>query len=124
MHKRLILGIAVLFLAVSIGAPLLFSLSTVLVEVLHTLLSGLPEVPQGNLAFTLSEIKISPDFILYFSIVFMIFSGILASLILGLVGKGEEKEGLKFLIPIIVISLSIFFLARILLMGYLKNILS
>lgn len=113
-----------IFLAVSIGAPVLFSLSSVLVETLTNVLSGLPSVEASSMSlpFTLSSISISPDFIKYFSLIFMLTIDVLASLVLGLVNKGEEKEGLKYLWPILIISISLFFVIRFFLSRFIAEL--
>jgi len=111
-------------LAVSIFAPALFSLSNVLVEVLTSILSNIPEAPSNaNLPFTLSKINISIDFIFYFSIVFMIVIDLFASLVIGLVNKGEEKQGLKYFPIIVVTSLFVFFVSKILISNFLGELL-
>ena len=111
-------------LAVSIFAPALFSLSNVLVEVLTSILSNIPEAPSNaNLPFTLSKINISIDFIFYFSLVFMIVIDLFASLVIGLVNKGEEKQGLKYFPIIVVISLFVFFVSKILISNFLGELL-
>jgi pilus assembly protein TadC len=113
-----------IFLAVSIFAPALFSLSTVLVEVLTNILAGLPSVDTSvNMPFTLSKINISISFIKYFSIIFMITIDIFASMVLGLVGKGDEKQGLRYLPIIVIMSISIYFLARIFISRFLGGLL-
>ncbi len=113
-----------IFLAVSIFAPLLFSLSNVLVEVLTNILSGLPETDANvNLPFTLSKVNVSINFIKYFSIIFMIVIGTFSSLVLGLVSKGDEKQGLRYLPVIITLSLAIFFLSRVFIARFLTGLL-
>ncbi len=108
-----------IFFATAAGAPLLFSLSAVLVEILSGLLATLPEIDaSANVPFTLTNIGVSNEFITGFSIVFLITIDILGSLILGLVHKGEEKDGLRYIIPLIVVSLIIFFIVRIVLTTY------
>lgn len=120
--SNVLMYIIFIFLAVSVGAPVLFSLSSILVETLVNLLSGLPRIEASiTVPFTLSSVSVSVNFINYFSLVFMIVIDILASLVLGLVSKGEEKEGLKYLIPILGISLGIFFLIRISLSGFIAS---
>lgn len=121
--SNVLMYVIFIFIAVSVGAPALFSLSGILVETLTNLLGNLPVVnaPQGML-FTLSSVNVSVTFIKYFSIVFIIVIDVLASLILGLVSKGEEREGLKFLIPLLAISLSIFFLIRIFLSNFVSGL--
>lgn len=122
--SSVLMYIIFIFIAVSIGAPVLFSLSTILVETLTNLLSGIPvmDSSQINLPFTLSSISISVTFVKYFSIIFLIAIDLLASLILGLVSKGEEKQGLKYFIPLLAISLGIFFTIRLFLSGFLKGL--
>ena len=44
---------------------------------------------------------------------------IISSLIIGVVNKGESKAGLKYTLALIVISISLFFIIRFLLMGFL-----
>jgi len=113
-----------IFLAVSIFAPALFSLSTVLVEILTNILAGLPEVETNvNLPFTLSKISVSISFIKYFSLMFMITIDVFASLVLGLVSKGQEKQGLRYLPVIVVMSISIYFLSKVFISQFLGGLL-
>lgn len=105
--------------ALTIGAPGLFALSTILVEVLTKVLSSIPEVDSTvQLPFTLSKINVSPDFIVYFSLLFLIAISVVGSLVLGLVLKGEGKAGLKFMVPIVLSNTTVFFLIRIILGKY------
>jgi len=110
-----------IFLAVSIFAPALFSLSTILVEILTNIFSGLPDV-NTNLPFTLSKIKISITFIKYFAVFFIIVIDVLAAFVLGLVNKGDEKQGIKYILPLLAISLSVFFIARILISNFMSGL--
>jgi len=109
------------FVAVSVGAPALFGLSNLLVDVLTTLLSNFPSVENVNTPFTLSTINISTNFIFYFSLSFIIVIDVLASLVIGLVSKGEEKEGLKYLLPLLAISLTVFFSVKLILQEVLRG---
>lgn len=100
-----------IFLAVSVFAPGLFSLSGVLVDTMTELMGGISmdSMPQ-NIPVSFSSISLSSTFIFYFSLCFIIVMDIMASLILGLVSKGDEKEGLRFLPVMLVLSLGIFFI--------------
>jgi len=120
--SNVLMYIIFIFLAVSVFAPVLFSLSTILVEVMTKLLSGMPDAPVANLAFTMSKINISTDFVKYYCLIFILAMDILASLVLGLVSKGEEKEGLKYLIPMIILSMAAFFISRIFLTNFLAGL--
>jgi len=121
--SNVLMYVIFIFVAVAVGAPALFGLSTVLVEILSDLLGGLPSVPQsaGSIPFTITSITISTEFIKWFSVIFIVAIDVLASLVLGLVSKGEEKEGIKYLFPLLIISLTIFFLIRALLSSFLAG---
>ncbi|MFH1521737.1 MAG: type II secretion system F family protein [archaeon] len=114
--SQVLMYVIFIFLAVSIFAPGLFSLSGVLVETMTNLMGTVDpgSLPQ-NLPVSFSTINISKTFVIYFSIVFIIVMNIMTSLVLGLVSKGEEKDGLRYLPIMLALSLGIFFaLSRIL----------
>lgn len=111
-----------IFIAVAVGAPALFGLSNILVEILSALLGSLPAIDATvSTPFTLSALNITTTFVFYFSLIFIMMINIMASLTLGLVSKGEEKEGLKFLIPITVVSYTIFFVVKFSLAGTVRG---
>lgn len=113
-----------IFFAIAVGAPALFSLSSVLVQVLSTILGSIPEIKASvSLPFTLTSINISVRFITYFSLTFLIAIDIMASMLLGLVSKGERKEGLKFALPLIASSISVYFIIRFFLLNYFSGLL-
>lgn len=110
-----------IFFAVGVGAPLLFSLSALLVEILIILLGGLGGITASTeiaLPLMMNSVKISVNFIVWFTVMFIIVTDIMASLVIGLIQKGEEKGGLKYLVPLLTVSLVIFFVVRLLLRGY------
>ncbi|MEK6894096.1 MAG: type II secretion system F family protein [Nanoarchaeota archaeon] len=122
--SNIIMYIILILFAVGVGAPILFSLSTVLVEVLTKILSGIPEV-QTTVAtpFSFTSISISTTFINYFAVFFIITIDILGSMVIGLVQKGEEREGLKYAIPLVTISLTMFFVIKLVLSSYFAGII-
>lgn len=122
--SNIIMYIVLILFAVGIGAPILFSLSTVLVGVLTKILGNLPEV-QTSIAtpFAFTSISISSTFITYFAIFFLLTIDILGSMVIGLVQKGEEREGLKYVLPLVIVSLSVFFILKLVLANYFSNIL-
>ena len=96
--SNVLMYVIFIFLAVSVGAPALFGLSNILVEILYSLLGSLPPLDASvSTPFTLSALNVTPTFVYYFSIIFMFAINVMASLTLGLVSKGEEKEGLPCL---------------------------
>jgi len=103
-----------IFFAVGIGAPLLFGLSTILVEIIVNIVRTLPSATstQISLPFTFRDIGLSVNFVVYFSIIFVIATDFISSLVIGLVNTGDSKSGIKYFIPLLIISLIIFFIIR------------
>lgn len=104
------------FIAVGIGAPLLFGLSSFLVEVMKTNLSNI-DVPEQVLRSTaisisVTSVTISTKFIMGYILSFLIATSILGGFIVGLIDKGSEKAGAKMIPLLIVLSLGVFFLVR------------
>ena len=123
--SNVLMYVIFIFFASAFGAPVLFGLSSVLVEVLVGIIGGLPsgQTTSVKLPFSFTEISISPTFVFYFALVFMVFSNIFSALMLGLVNKGKEREGLKFIVPMIAISIVVFFVARLVVLSYFPDFL-
>ncbi len=120
--SNVLMYVIFIFFAIAVGGPVLFSLSTVLVKTLSEILATIPPVDSTiQLPFTLTKINISPEFITYFSVLFIIVTNVLGSLVLGMVNKGDEKAGAKYIIPLIAISLVVFFVVRIALSHYFSG---
>lgn len=115
-----------IFFAVSVGAPALFGLSSVLVEIIINLASKMPDLSnvQTTMPFTLTQVSISLNFVIYFSLLFITVTDFISCFVIGLVSKGEGKAGLKFFIPILVISMTLFFAIRQILSGLILNTLN
>ena len=123
--SNVLMYVIFIFAALTIGAPGLFGLSTVLVEVLTDILSTIPATQTSvSLPFTLSSIQVPTSFIIYFSITFIIAIDILGAFILGLVTKGKEREGAKYILPLIAISMAVFFVIRYVLLVYFGDFFS
>ena len=114
IRANVMMYVIFIFIAVCFGAPLLFGLSSFLVEVLTQNLAAmqLPESVSSTLPMSFTEVSIDPDFVMMFAIIFLITSSFLGSLILGSISKGREREGIKFIPILIVLSLGVFFLVR------------
>ena len=114
--SNVLMYVIFIFFAVAVGAPFLFALSSVLVEILTTIIVNIPaeqiSSTAAKLPFTLTSINISVNFVKYFAAVFIVVTDILASLVLGLVSKGKEREGFKYIFPLIAFSLGVYFGAR------------
>jgi archaeal flagellar protein FlaJ len=121
--SNVLMYVIFIFFAVAVGAPVLFSLSNMMVEILSNMFSDMPEISTTttNMPFSISSIDVSMSFILWFSAIFIICIDIMASFILGLISKGKEQEGFKYMGPLLIISLSIFFLLKVVLSGFFKG---
>ncbi|MCK4521825.1 MAG: type II secretion system F family protein [Nanoarchaeota archaeon] len=102
-----------IFVAAGLVAPILFGLSSFLSEIITTSITSI-DVPS---TVTSSPMKMTPPeisigFIINFIVTLLITTSILASLILGLISTGKEKGGIKFILPLLVISIPLFFIVR------------
>ena len=123
--SNVLMYVIFIFFAVAVGAPVLFALSTIMVDVMSNLFSGMPDIDfqtTSKLPFKITKVTISSGFVVWFSMIFIVMIGIMASLVLGIVSKGKEQQGLRFMIPIIIISLTIFFSIRLLLLGFFRGL--
>ncbi|MBR9705384.1 hypothetical protein GOV12_08270 [Candidatus Pacearchaeota archaeon] len=124
-YTNVLMYVIFIFLVVSIFAPALFSLSNVLVEILTKILTNIPTMESTQIAmpFSLSSISISTSFTNYFSIAFILTIDLLASLILGLIAKGEEKLGLKYFPVIAIISMVVYFSTKLLISNFMSGLI-
>lgn len=103
-----------IFSATAVISPVLFGLSSFLVEVIGTGFSKV-EVPTTSLASVPiggGGISITPEFLTFFIIAFLTINTFMASMLLGLIGKGRQREGIKYFIPMILLAIPIFLLSR------------
>ncbi len=103
-----------IFLALSFGAPLLYSASLFLTETLIGLGTVLPDEPlaTGAIQLTMSGVNLSEEFLLYYSITMMIISSIFGGILIGLIQEGKELAGLKYIGMLLVIDLTLFYLIK------------
>jgi flagellar protein FlaJ len=131
--------VILIIFAASIGGPLLFGVSSFIVQVLTTQISKTPEMTtskttgqsnmQGNLSlisqFASGKRKfVSIEFIIQFSVIMLIMTSFFASLTIGVINTGKEINGVKMIIPMIIISLIIFYSTRAVLLSVFKNLIT
>ena len=124
-RSTILMYVIFIFFAVGVGAPVLFGLSSVLVEIVMGLTSNIPDLGNqaSSLPFSFTKVTISPQFVIYFSVFFIIITDFISCLVIGLVNKGEGKAGLRFFIPLVIISLALFFIIRVVLSSLLKDVI-
>jgi archaeal flagellar protein FlaJ len=101
-----------IFIAIAFAAPLLFAMSSFLVKILSMMSAKIGSSMPSDMAgapISVSNVSISADFLLTYSIISLLVSGFFGSLTMGLILKGNAREGLKFAPMLIIISLALFF---------------
>jgi flagellar protein FlaJ len=130
--------ILLIFIASAFGSPILFGISSFIVQILTNQLTqlsgnGLSNFASGssgggNLQVIVKLVSgerhgLSPEFVVNFSIVALFATSIFAALTLGVINAGKEKNGLKFIPFILVVGLALFFVIRIVLQGVFGSLL-
>ncbi|MBD3388764.1 MAG: hypothetical protein GF416_06820 [Candidatus Altiarchaeales archaeon] len=106
-----------IFIAIALGAPALFAMSSFLVELLTQNMQMIAdELPKDFDGMSGAPIKttgmsIEPEFIRNYSYISIIISCFFGSMIMGLILKGEEKEGFKYLPVLLLVAIGLFYLA-------------
>ena len=123
--STILMYVIFIFFAVSVGAPLLFGLSSVLVEIIINLTGSLPEFSgaEARIPLTFNEVPITVNFVIYFSLAFIFVTDLISCFVIGLINRGEGKWGLKYFIPLLIISNTIFFTVRTVLSNMLIDII-
>ena len=123
VRSNILLYVIFIFVAVGIGAPVLFGLSSYLVEIMTVNLASI-EIPESQLSASLplaiTKVSISVDFVVRFAVISLIMNSIMGAFIIGLIAKGSAREGFKYVPLLLLCSLTVFFTSRFL----IKNMLS
>ncbi|MBU2497248.1 MAG: type II secretion system F family protein [Nanoarchaeota archaeon] len=112
VRSNVLMYVIFIFVAVAVGAPALFGLSSFLVEVLTSQITNIEIPAASQLPVSISGVSINPQFILIYLTALIIVTCILGSLVIGLISKGEEKEGIKYIPFMLSVALIIFFATR------------
>ena len=125
VRSSVLVYVIFIFSAIGFGAPMLFGLSSFLIEVITDIFSKI-EIPTADigkkLPLTFTKISITTNFVNTYVITSMMMTSLMGSLILGLISKGKEKEGLKFLPILVVMTLVLFFLVKFLIAKLLSGL--
>ncbi len=111
----------ILFAAI-LGAPVLFGISSFIVQVLTAQLALVPTGVNLGTSGGLGPISgfasadrgagISSDFVVFFSLIALFFTTVFSSLTIGVINSGKELNGIKYVLPITIAGLVIFFAIR------------
>lgn len=126
MRSYIIMYVIFIFFAACFGAPLLYSISTFLVETMARFgaMTEVKELPTTtNIPFLkFSVVSITPDFLITYSFLAIGITTIFGSLLIGLVQEGKESAGLKFIPLLLPLAQTIFFVTRLALMHVFSSL--
>lgn len=118
-----------ILIAIGLGAPALFSMSAFLVNLLETnmnmITKDMPNMASVSAALPISitSVSISQGFIKRYAVISLTASSFFGSIVIGLVLKGEERQGLKYFPALWVLSVGLFFLGGLILQKTLGGML-
>ena len=124
----------ILFAAIA-GAPLLFGISSFIVEILtkQMALTSTADISSIPVTGNMSAIKgfldkgsgetLAPDFIMNFSMIMLIFTTVFSALTIGVINNGKETAGLKYVLPMIIGAFLLFFGVRFILLQVFGSLL-
>lgn len=108
-----------IFFAAGFGAPLLYGMSTFLIETMVKLgkTVELPEVtvpgaPSFLTSIRFSSINVDPEFFVHFALGAMTISSFFGGIAMGLIEKGSQKAGVRYIPALLLLNFLIFFLVR------------
>jgi len=115
--------------ALLIGAPLLFSVSIVFIEIFSSIFERLPmaameEISSQGGMVSLSPLAITPDFFLMYAMLVLFFSAFLGSFIISVIQTGKETAGLKLMPVLIILAVGIFFVLHFVLAGFFGGMMN
>lgn len=125
IRSNVLVYVIFIFAAIGFGAPVLFSLSSFLIDIMSNVFAevDLPDTT-GNIdiPISFSEVTIDPNFIIRYTIVSMIIASVMGSMIIGLISKGTKRAGMKYIPILIILTISLFFIVRALIGGMLGGL--
>ncbi len=124
--------VILIFAAAIIGAPLLFGISSIIVGILVEQTSSISISPEQMDEYSsmssvgrfmgLPTVNITESFIVTYSVVALTVTAIFASLTIGAMASGSEKEGIHYIPIVVIISVLLFSAIRFFLGGALGGI--
>lgn len=117
IRASVLMYVIFIVIALAIGAPILYAMSGFLVELLTKnmamIASEMPKNiggPGASAPISMASIQLDPSFITLYSLLSLIVSAFFGSMVIGLILKGEEREGFKYLVPLLLGSVSLYFI--------------
>jgi len=111
-------------MAIALIAPVLYAVSVQLSTILSSMSKSLAFefLSERAVATKLKPPTIEPEFLVTFTTINLIITSAFGSLMLGLINKGSEKEGLRYMPIIVLVSLLVYYGVSYLLSGFFGTI--
>ncbi|MEK6821208.1 MAG: type II secretion system F family protein [archaeon] len=123
-HASISIYIILIFFSAAFGGPALYAVSSFIVAVMSAQISSQPAIDPATIGAAAGRFGglgsfvggesaiISPEFVFFFAQIILFVGGIFASLILGAIATGKEKDGIKYIPIILFFSYGLFYLIR------------
>jgi Flp pilus assembly protein TadB len=128
--------ILLILVAAAFGSPILFGVSSFIVQILAKQIAELPSIDPQSLSNSPGTIQqvigplagerqstITPEFVTQFSLWAIFFTSVFASMMIGIINSGKEKNGIRYMPFILIIALFLFYLVRMALTSVFGNLL-
>ncbi len=124
--------VLMIFVAAAFGSPLLFGMSSIVVGTLSEQMDNVDLSPEklaemqtqsrvGNI-IGVPTASITEEFVVFFSTISLLVISVFASLTLGAISSGKEKDGIKYIPVLILMTITIFFVIRIFIGGAIGSL--
>jgi len=114
---------AFIMFTVLFGAPLLLAISVNFVKMISNMQSKtIQSTADFGMGGLMSTIPITADFMMQISISMLVFTSILASMLMGTINEGQPKSGLKYALGIMAACLIIFFISNVIVGKYVLGL--
>ena len=106
-----------------VGAPLLLAISVHFVGMVQNMQSSATlSTDEFGLGFLSGDIEITPEFLTNVSLIILTLTSLLATMLTGVINKGEMKAGLKYSPFVILGSIVLFYISKIVISGFFSTL--
>jgi len=123
--------VMLIFFSAAFGAPMLMGISSYIVGVMSEQIAGINVTPEQMAEYTskspalsmmgIPEANITEEFIVFFAQIALIVTSVFASMTLGIISGGTEKNGVRYFPVILGVSLVLFTITRIIMGEFMGN---
>ena len=130
VRSNVMMYVIFIFSAICFGAPILFGLSSFLVEVISQIFGQIDIPAAASQKFSMPMVSfsgaegVSKEFVMTYMLSSMTISAIMGGFIIGLISKGKEKYGFRYIPILIIFSIVMFLLVRLAVSNLMGSILT